>query len=331
MYDDSDIADLITEAHGKGMQVYAAYGDSDWPTLGCPVCAFPMQRMTEVAAYNAANRSVRFDGVVLDVEPSGTPDFPALLALYQCFQQQAKANGMGLSVAISAFWDTTVTSGSVAPGELIAIFGVNLGPATKVLQIVGEKLTTNLGGRSGAFRRQSRAHGPGFLRSARRHGAFRSCDQFHDHDSSRVRRCCVRSSGGAHQCRRSWHLHGKLFRQRSRRNLNQNYSDNNSSNPATAGSVVMLYLTGAGQMTPAGVDGSVNLSPAGLSQAALPVTAQIGGLPAAVLYAGSSEGIVSGVIQVNLVMPNGLSAGPQPVTVEIGGVATQAGVTVAVQ
>jgi hypothetical protein len=113
MYDDSDIADLISKAHTHGMQVYAAYGDSDWPTLGCAASAFPMQRMAEVIAYNSANRSAMFDGVILDVEPSGTPDFQALLGLYQCFQQQARANGMGLSVAISAFWTTMVTFNQV--------------------------------------------------------------------------------------------------------------------------------------------------------------------------------------------------------------------------
>src|SRR5580658_942384 len=113
MYDDSDVADLISKAHAKGMQVYAAYGDSDWPTLGCAASAFPMQRMAEVIAYNSANRPAMFDGVVLDVEPSGTPDFPALLTLYQCFQQQARANGMGLSVAISAFWNTVVAFNQV--------------------------------------------------------------------------------------------------------------------------------------------------------------------------------------------------------------------------
>jgi uncharacterized protein (TIGR03437 family) len=111
MYEDSDIADLISKAHAQGMQVYAAYGDSDWPTRGCAASEFPMLRMAEVVAYNSANQSALFDGVILDVEPSGTPDFQALLELYQCFQQQAQAHGMGLSVAISAFWSTTVTFG----------------------------------------------------------------------------------------------------------------------------------------------------------------------------------------------------------------------------
>lgn len=45
-------------------------------------------------------------------QPSGTPDFQALLQRYQRFQQQTQANEMGLSVAISAFWNTTATFGS---------------------------------------------------------------------------------------------------------------------------------------------------------------------------------------------------------------------------
>jgi GH18 family chitinase len=126
MYDDGDIADLISKAHAQGMQVYAAYGDSDWPTLGCAPTEFPMLRMAEVIAYNSTNQSAPFDGVILDVEPSGTPDFQALLELYQCFQQQARANGMGLSVAISAFWNTVVTFGSIAKEVYKHIVDLNL-------------------------------------------------------------------------------------------------------------------------------------------------------------------------------------------------------------
>ena len=79
MYEDGDIADLITKAHMQGMQVYGAYGDTDWPTLGCDASAFPMKRMAEVIAYNAANPTAPFDGVMLDVEPGSSPDFVALL------------------------------------------------------------------------------------------------------------------------------------------------------------------------------------------------------------------------------------------------------------
>lgn len=113
MYADSDIASLIQSAHGHGILVYATYGDTDWPTLGCSSSAFPMKRMAEVIAYNAANPSATLDGVMLDVEPGSSPDYIELFELYQCFQQQAQANGMGLSVAISAFWTDTVTYGQV--------------------------------------------------------------------------------------------------------------------------------------------------------------------------------------------------------------------------
>jgi uncharacterized protein (TIGR03437 family) len=126
MYEDSDIADLITKAHAQSMQVYGAYGDTDWPTLGCSPSAFPMSRMAEVIAYNSANPSAMFDGVILDVEPTGTPDFQALLELYQCFQQKAQANGMGLSVAISAFWTTTVTFGQTTEAAYQQIVDLKL-------------------------------------------------------------------------------------------------------------------------------------------------------------------------------------------------------------
>src|SRR5580700_4080906 len=126
MYADSDIADLIGKAHAQNMQVYGAYGDTDWPTLGCAASAFPMSRMAEVIAYNSANPSAMFDGVALDVEPTGTPDFQELLELYQCFQQQAQANGMGLSAAISAFWNTSVTFGPVTEEAYKQIVDLNL-------------------------------------------------------------------------------------------------------------------------------------------------------------------------------------------------------------
>jgi hypothetical protein len=126
MYEDSDIAGLITQAHAQGMLVYAAYGDVDWPSLGCGTSAFPMRRMAEVVAYNAANSSATFDGVILDVEPSGTPDFQELLELYQCFQQQAQSNGMGLAVTISAFWNSVVTFGQTTKPAYEQIVDLNL-------------------------------------------------------------------------------------------------------------------------------------------------------------------------------------------------------------
>lgn len=139
MYDETALSDLIVKAHAKGIQVYAAYGAPDWPSLGCSTTSggptFPLQRMAEIVSYNATHPSgivnnvyvsPTFDGVILDIEPAGTPDFQALLGMYQCFQQKALANNIGLSAAISAFWNTSITYGGVTKEAYKQIVDLNL-------------------------------------------------------------------------------------------------------------------------------------------------------------------------------------------------------------
>src|ERR1700736_728364 len=114
MYQDGDIADLIQQAHHRRIKIWAAYGAPDWPSLGCSATGFPMQRMAEVKAYNAAHADAEFDGVVLDVEPpepQSTADFQNLLALYQCVRNtlpQGGSDRLGLAVAIRFFWAAVV-------------------------------------------------------------------------------------------------------------------------------------------------------------------------------------------------------------------------------
>ncbi len=114
MYPDASMADLIQQAHRKHIKIWAAYGAPDWPSLGCAANSFPMQRMADVKAYNAAHVDAEFDGVVLDVEPpepQTRSQFQDLLTLYQCVRNslpQRGGNRMGLAVAIRFFWDKTV-------------------------------------------------------------------------------------------------------------------------------------------------------------------------------------------------------------------------------
>jgi uncharacterized protein (TIGR03437 family) len=111
--------------------------------------------------------------------------------------------------------------------------------------------------------------------------------------------------------------------------LNQDGSVNSATNPAARGSVISIYATGEGQTSPAGVTGSVTQS--NTRTPLLPVTAEIGGIEATVQYAGSAPGEVAGLLQVNAVVPQGVSPGlAAPVTVSVGGIASQAGVTIAV-
>jgi uncharacterized protein (TIGR03437 family) len=119
--------------------------------------------------------------------------------------------------------------------------------------------------------------------------------------------------------------------------LNQDGVTVNGPNaPERRRNVISIYMTGEGQTDPQGVDGAIIPAVASaLKKPVLPVTATIGGIPAEVAYAGSAPGLVSGVMQVNLVIPpNAPIGGAIPVIVTVGTALTQTGaniVTVAVQ
>jgi uncharacterized protein (TIGR03437 family) len=114
---------------------------------------------------------------------------------------------------------------------------------------------------------------------------------------------------------------------------------NNNSNPAKIGDTVSLYLTGEGDYNMTPLSGTTNtgyILPVALSplpqMTPLP-TVQIGGVDASagVSYAGVVPGTIIGVLQINVLVPTGSSTGATvPVTVNIGGNDTQANVTIAV-
>jgi uncharacterized protein (TIGR03437 family) len=116
--------------------------------------------------------------------------------------------------------------------------------------------------------------------------------------------------------------------------LNSNNSVNAPNNPASRGDTVVLYLTGEGQTSPAGVTGKVTtvsstppLTPAPLLQ----VSITVGGQPAQFSFAGEAPGFVSGVMQLNVQLPANAGTGDLPVVVTIGGNPSQTGVTVSVK
>lgn len=111
--------------------------------------------------------------------------------------------------------------------------------------------------------------------------------------------------------------------------LNQDTTVNSASNPASRGSVVVLFATGAGQTDPPGEDGQAASET--LAYSALPVLVQIGGIQAEVLYAGGAPGLIAGVLQINCRVPEGVTPGMSaPVAITVGGIDSPAGVTVAV-
>jgi trimeric autotransporter adhesin len=112
--------------------------------------------------------------------------------------------------------------------------------------------------------------------------------------------------------------------------LNQDYSLNSANNPAKVGDIISLYATGEGQTTPTGVDGKVAVDP--LPHPVLPVSVTIGGQPAQVQYAGGAPGEVAGVLQVNAYIPSGIQTGNAvSVVVQVGNAVSPPGVTLAVR
>ena len=111
--------------------------------------------------------------------------------------------------------------------------------------------------------------------------------------------------------------------------LNQDGSINSASNAAPRGEIVVLYGTGAGLTAPQPLDGQ--LAPA-TSQVVAPVVVTIGGRDAEVRYAGAAPTLVEGIIQINARIPAGVTPGPQvPITLQVGTVATAAQIFIAVR
>lgn len=113
--------------------------------------------------------------------------------------------------------------------------------------------------------------------------------------------------------------------------LNADNSVNAPNNPVERGQPAILFGTGEGQTTPACADGEIT-NGASLPTPVAPVSVEVGGQPATVVYAGGAPGLVRGVLQVNFIPAASAPTGPNvPVTLKIGDRISQSGVTIAVK
>ena len=112
--------------------------------------------------------------------------------------------------------------------------------------------------------------------------------------------------------------------------LNQDSSLNSTANPAARGSVISLFGTGEGPVSPQLVWETLSISTP-YSTPVAPVTVTIGGQPAAISYAGAAPLEPIGIFQINVTIPDTVPPGPAAVIVSVGGIATSRTVTVAVR
>jgi uncharacterized protein (TIGR03437 family) len=111
--------------------------------------------------------------------------------------------------------------------------------------------------------------------------------------------------------------------------VNPDGSANSVLHPAAKGSYVTLWANGLGAVSPALVAGAVPpVSP--LSLVAGSVTASIGGLPATVQFAGAAPGY-PGLYQINLLVPSTVVSGTRALSLYVNGEPSQAGATVQIQ
>ena len=112
--------------------------------------------------------------------------------------------------------------------------------------------------------------------------------------------------------------------------VNQDGSLNGWSSPASSGSVVTMYVTGVGQMNPPGVDGTVSTAP--FAVPVLPLTVYFNGQQGQILYAGAAPGIVAGVVQINAIVPDSMSGDYNvQVTIQAGNSSSPNALTVNVE
>ena len=112
--------------------------------------------------------------------------------------------------------------------------------------------------------------------------------------------------------------------------INEDGNFNSFSHAAPKGSVITMWATGAGQMNPAVSDGQI-AGGAPFATPKLPVTVLIDNKPADVLYAGAAPGMVQGIIQINARVPADATSGQVQVVVKAGNISGPNTVSVIVQ
>jgi uncharacterized protein (TIGR03437 family) len=206
----------------------------------------------------------------------------------------------------------SLSTGPVAPGEVVSIFGAGMGPQAGVAALVDptDPLPTQLAGvqvffdgvaapLSYAQANQINAQAPyGVAGNA-------STNIQVVYQNANVNSTSVAVAAAAPGVFPS--------------TINQDGTYNSASNPAFSGSYLTIYATGEGLTTGANIAGRPAAAP--YPQPQQPVTVTISGVAAQIVWAGSAPGLV-GLLQVNLIVPGPyLPSGAAPLELTIGSAA----------
>jgi uncharacterized protein (TIGR03437 family) len=230
---------------------------------------------------------------------------------------------------------------AISPGELVAIYGQGLGPATPASQqAVNGKFGAQLAGTTVTF---NGINAPLLYSSATQVNAIvpyamaaaTMADITVNYQGQSFTAAAVPISASVPAIFTSGGGQAAA--------VNQNGTVNSLSNPAQPGSFISLYLTGEGQTNPGGVDGQITpVPPAAPVVPLLPFTVYLSGQVAgstalpAVTYGAEAPSLVAGIMQINVQIPATLvqTTATVPVAVPVSVILntsfTQPGVTIAV-
>ena len=106
--------------------------------------------------------------------------------------------------------------------------------------------------------------------------------------------------------------------------VNQDGTINSALNPAPAGSIVAVYMTGAGTLAPYLADGARGPLSAPFPGPSQGVTATIGFQTATVVFARQAPGLIAGATQINiLIPPNSPTGNAVALSIGVGGYVSQ--------
>jgi uncharacterized protein (TIGR03437 family) len=205
--------------------------------------------------------------------------------------------------------------GTVAPGEIVSLFGSGLGPGTPAVTFDGIPAPVLYAGAN-----QVNAVVPYGVGSTSTQMAV----QFNGQSYGPIAMPVAAAVPGIFTLDGSGHGQAAV--------LNQDGTLNSISNPAARGSIITFFVCGAGLMTPAVADGTISPLALPLPAPVLPVSVAIRGVTSMVQYAGAAPGYVSGLLQINVQVPTSIDFGNLvPLMLNLGSFASQLDITIALK
>src|ERR1039458_2631155 len=272
-----------------------------------------------------------YEGTVTITAPPGSPNSVSVPVTLNVTPALPTLPQAGPPFGVSIVNGASQTVGTVAPGEILTVFGQNIGPSTPAgLQLdASGKVATNVSGARVLF---NGVPAPIIYASPTQVNAVVPYEvageasvtiqvEFNGTAVTVAGVPVVPSAPAIFSADGTGVGQANAF--------NQDNSANSASNPAARGSIVRLLATGAGQTTPASLTGEFTGND--VKQPLLPVQVEIGNVQATVEDARSAPDQVTGILQLQVLVPQGVAPGPNLPLVLIVGSAHSQGVTIAVR